>query len=107
MIEQLLGRELRKGEVVHHKNGDCTDDRIENLELLSSVKEHNHKHPEAHKKSIAAALAVREPKAHGGYRMFMLAKCQCDICLVAKDEYNAGRRVKRCTGKRGHYRVRA
>lgn len=34
-----LGRELDPNEHVHHLNGDCTDDRPENLELLS---------PEAH-----------------------------------------------------------
>ena len=29
-----LGRKLRRGEVVHHINGDSSDDRLENLMVL-------------------------------------------------------------------------
>lgn len=39
LMQQLLGRELLDSEVVHHKNGDCRDNRIENL-VVMGVSEH-------------------------------------------------------------------
>ena len=39
LMEQRLGRMLTRTEIVHHINGDLTDDTIDNLEVLST-KEH-------------------------------------------------------------------
>ena len=42
VMAQSLRRALAKDEVVHHKNSDKHDNRIENLELYSNFKEHGH-----------------------------------------------------------------
>ena len=47
MMERLLGRSLNKGEIVHHKNKDKDDQYYNNIEVISSHKEHlNKRHPE-------------------------------------------------------------
>lgn len=46
VVEGMLGRELRPDEHVHHVNGDKTDDRAENLQVIS-ISEHTRLHAEA------------------------------------------------------------
>lgn len=38
VMEAHLGRKLRRDEVVHHRNEDPSDNRIENLEVMSNAK---------------------------------------------------------------------
>ena len=44
VMEQHLGRKLRRDERIHHKNGITTDNRIENLELFNNHSEHMKTH---------------------------------------------------------------
>lgn len=37
IAEQSLGRRLASWEVVHHRNSDCADNRLENLEVMSNI----------------------------------------------------------------------
>lgn len=43
IMSEHIGRYLTKSEIIHHKNGNRQDNRIENLEILSH-KEHIYKH---------------------------------------------------------------
>lgn len=62
LMEQHLGRELLKTETVDHINNDFTDDRLENLQLLSLVDN--------------AKKEMSRPK-----RQAKLYKFTCPVCL--------------------------
>lgn len=53
VIEDVLGRPLREQEIVHHRNGDPTDDRLENLEVVTRAA-----HMEMHRDQLLAARGI-------------------------------------------------
>lgn len=44
VAEQKLGRRLKKGEVVHHRNGDKKDNTPDNIEIMASIAHHRQEH---------------------------------------------------------------
>lgn len=78
LMEQHLGRELESWEHIDHINDDCTDDRIENLQILT-LAENNRKSarpaeigsyicPECNKTFSKSAAIVRHNQ--GVYKKF-------------------------------------
>lgn len=58
VMEAHLGRELRDDEIVHHVNGDPSDDRIENLQVVTRSE-----HIGLHRDDLLAARGLERVKA--------------------------------------------
>ncbi len=58
MMEKLLGRFLEKSEIVHHKNGITSDNRIANLEIFTSQADHLKKHANERRMNCVSLLLL-------------------------------------------------
>ena len=59
LMEKHLGRKLTRREIVHHKNEDGHDNRLENLEVIT-LSEHSHRHRIGKKLSEATKEKIRQ-----------------------------------------------
>lgn len=84
VMEEHLGRPLRTDEHVHHINGDRTDDRLENLEVLS---------PEAH--GLLHAPTAEAVRARWEYEWSQDHAC-CVECGTVERPHTGHGECSRC-----------
>jgi len=58
-VEEATGQRIRRGYVVHHKNGIKTDNRIENLEVMTAAAHRKH-HREWRKRKRVVKRIMRQ-----------------------------------------------
>ncbi len=107
IVEQSLGRYLTSGELIHHRNGNKTDDRLVNLELTSRgqhTKDHWSEDPDVFKirKLDYALIAQLESEGLGHKRIskatgYHLSSVKHAVRVVRKNK-NKGGRVSASTG---------
>lgn len=95
IMEQHLGRKLERNEIVHHKNGDKRDNRLENLEVMT-LSEHGKFHSVGRKMSEESKKKLSEIGYHRP-NLSCRRKSKEDIIEIAKKykEFGSYREVDR------------
>lgn len=113
IMEQHLGRKLEPWEIVHHKDGNPTNNTLENLELTEfgkhTVAHHTggRKSEDARRSMEAFALMREELKHERNIKSELLEACKALLCVVkgSPDDYtldvavSAGYAVARAEGR--------
>lgn len=95
LMENQLGRLLLEDEVVHHKNGDPTDNRIENLEVLLRS-EHGQHHARYGKSlgtfkcAFCGKVVVRESRRLSREHHFCTRSCGAQFYWASKAQPTHG-----------------
>jgi hypothetical protein len=76
IMEEHIGRKLKRDEVVHHIDGDKRNNVIENLQLMS-LSEHSSLHLRGNKRGTKAEHGTCSRYSYG---------CRCDLCRKASTD---------------------